>query len=120
MSKMSLLDDQNSAAAEHPSPLIYAAIRDHHVNTSKRTYLWAELVALLGRTYTVRCQAYAFALSKPICCTSALLSNMRRPMLLVTVSVWCRTSRSGRLWRNMATTTSSLWTIQAQKSQQYI
>ena len=80
MSKMSLLDDQNSAAAEHPSPLIYAAIRDHHVNTGKRTYLWAELVALLGRTYTVRCQAYAFTLSKPSCCMSALLSEVQRPL----------------------------------------
>ena len=93
MSKMSLLDEQNSTAAEHPSPMIYAAIRDHHVNTSKRTYLWAELVALLGRTYTVRCQAYAFPFSKPTCCMSASLSNMRRPMQSVTYCVWCRTSR---------------------------
>lgn len=53
MSKMSLFEDQNSSAAQDPITAIYTSIRDNAVLTGKRTFLWSEMTALLGRTYTV-------------------------------------------------------------------
>ena len=54
MSKMSLHEDQSGGAAQDPITAIYTAIRDNAVLTGKRTYQWADLTSLLGRSHTVR------------------------------------------------------------------
>ena len=53
MSKMSLFEDQTNDSAQDPITAIYTAIRDNAVITGKRTFLWAELTTLLGRSHTV-------------------------------------------------------------------
>ena len=53
MSKMSLFEDQSASATTDPITAVYTAIRDNAVLTGKRTYIWPDLTALLGRSYTV-------------------------------------------------------------------
>lgn len=56
MSKVSLFEDEGADGGVDPISAIYTAIRDNAVLTGKQTFLWAELVTLLGRSYSVRTQ----------------------------------------------------------------
>ena len=86
MSKMSLYEDKASNAAQDPITAIYTAIRDNAVLTGKRTFLWSELTAQLGRTYTVR---------------SSLSSGSRTSLQYTEIfelAAWVRLCRGSMIW----------------------
>lgn len=53
MSKTSLLDSDRAAVTD-PTTAIFAGIRDEATRSHKNVFVWSELVALLGRSYSVR------------------------------------------------------------------
>lgn len=107
MSKVSLFEDENNDAALDPISAIYTAIRDNAVLTGKQSYLWSELVTLLGRMYTVCCHPPL----NPI----AFFEDLRGSQSDCG-PVACRASKLGRLLRSTETTTCSRWTTRAPMS----
>lgn len=80
MSKVSLEDIQgNENVQDRSVTAIYAAIRDDAGRRSKSTYLWSELAALLGRTYTVRPLAYRNSKGVFLTAASFALDCLNRP-----------------------------------------
>lgn len=55
MSKHSLLEEGGAARVQDPVSAVYCAIRDDAQKNERYTYTWSDLVALLGRDFTVRC-----------------------------------------------------------------
>lgn len=54
MSKVSLFDDEAHAPAADPVSAVYGRLRDDAQRTRRETYTWADLLALLGQSFSVR------------------------------------------------------------------
>lgn len=54
MSKYSLMEEEGTTRVQDPISAVYCAIRDDALKSGKQTYTWRDLVALLGRDFSVR------------------------------------------------------------------
>lgn len=83
MSKYSLLEDDGNTRVQDPISAVYCAIRDDALKSGKHTYTWRDLVALLGRDFSVRpaqpaCNLPVASLSRA-CLLRGLLSAEYKP-----------------------------------------